>query len=130
MASRSGGFSVFDSNSEPWVGCASPFFFRTASMMVRGSIRSWTCSETVGTSNDVRSAFPPRQAAGQGAGRNRYFFAGLSWSVSGVTSPTGGLLARFLSLWSYCSIGFLDGWDEPLALGGMLTFGKGMSIDE
>src|SRR5687768_15144060 len=27
-------------------------------------------------------------------------------SVSGVTSPTGGMLARFLSLCSYCSIGF------------------------
>ncbi len=28
-------------------------------------------------------------------------------STPGGTSPTGGLFARFLSLWSYCSMGFL-----------------------
>ncbi len=33
-----------------------------------------------------------------------------SGSVSGVTSPTGGLLTRFLSLCSYCSIGFFAGF--------------------
>jgi hypothetical protein len=34
---------------------------------------------------------------------------GVDGSVWGVTRPTGGLLTRFLPLWSYCSMGrFLD----------------------
>ena len=33
-------------------------------------------------------------------------FLSATLSVSGVTSPTVGLLIRSLSLWSYCSIGF------------------------
>ena len=35
-----------------------PLRLRVASMMVRGSMRSWTCSDTVGTSKDVCSALP------------------------------------------------------------------------
>ena len=31
-------------------------------------------------------------------------FVPVSLSVSGVTSPTGGLFMRFLSLWLYCSM--------------------------
>jgi len=34
----------------------------------------------------------------------------VSLSVSGVTRPTGGLLARLTSLWSYWSICFFSGF--------------------
>ena len=48
--SRNGGFSAACSKSDI---CGPPFFFLTASMIVRGSIRSCTCGETEGISKDV-----------------------------------------------------------------------------
>ena len=94
-------------------------------MIVRGSIRSWTCSETVGTSKLVRSALPAQTSCGSRWGSYAYVLRPASGSVSGVTSPTGGLFARFWSLCSYCSMGFLGGF-----LAGFFGAGlRGMAAD-
>ncbi len=75
-------------------------------MIVRGSMRSWTWSETVGTSKRSALRFArPNQLRVEVRVVGVVFFP-LSLSVAGVTNPTGGLFARFLPLCSYCSMGF------------------------
>ncbi len=99
MACRIGGFSSGSSNREPWKpwpGEDAPFRFLTASTTVRGSMRSWTCRETVGTSNDVCSALPAQESCGSMWGSWAQVLRPASRSVSGVTRPTGGLFTRSL----------------------------------
>src|SRR5215211_4902675 len=78
-------------------------------MIVRGSIRSCTCRETLGTSNDVRSVFPAHCNCGSRCGSYAYVFFGSGGSSPASTSPTSGLLTRVLPLCWYCSIRFLRG---------------------
>jgi hypothetical protein len=52
-----------------------PLRLRTASMMVRGSMRSWTWGETVGTSKEVGSFLPAHTSWGSRCGRIRRFCA-------------------------------------------------------
>ena len=61
-----GGFSAGAANSDPCSSVA--FVFRTASMIVRGSIRSWTWSDTVGTWNEICSALPDQESWGSRCG--------------------------------------------------------------
>jgi len=95
-------------------------------MMVRGSMRSWTWRETVGTSKEVCLFFAgPDELgiemwvviellAGRTEGREDGARRCGAWEwagrFSGVTRPTGGLLTRFFVGVAYCSMGAFWIW--------------------
>ena len=76
-------------------------------MMVLVSIRSCTCRLAVGTARLARSVLPVHCSCGSRCGS---YCQVCCWppsgSFSGVTSPACGILARSLSLCSYCRIFF------------------------
>src|SRR3990167_7173823 len=81
----------------------------TVSIIRFGSMRSCTCRLTVGTSKLVCSDLPAHCNCGSRCGSYWYFFFFCPpLSVRASTKPTGGLLSRCLSLWSYCSMGFWE----------------------